>query len=307
MKRIFVVTGIITFSIFVSFFVAPVFRGDIIIQADYFVGPIRIHIYSWTFFAAVVAGFFWVRKNAVKFGISKSVAENLVFVNVVAGFVGARVHHVLSAWDFYSKNLILIPQVWQGGLGIYGGVIAGICATWVYCRIKRIDFLSVADLLAPALVLGQAIGRWGNFFNQEAYGVPTELPWKMFVDAQFRFAPYLEGQFFHPTFLYESIWAVVVFAILARLTRSRPPLVTLASSPTNRSGTSKSEEERGGKIFASYLILYSLGRFFIEALRADSTLFFNVPANQILALALTIVGLLIFVRSTWQRKEDFFN
>ena len=285
-------------GIFLFSFVAPAFRGDIQVQPDYFLGPIRVHMYSWTFFAALVAGFFWVRKNADKFGISRAAAENIVLVNVIAGFFGARIHHVLSAWNFYSQNLVLIPQVWHGGLGIYGGVIGGIFATWIYCRVKKISFLSVADLLAPALVLGQAIGRWGNFFNKEAYGLPTQLPWKMFIDAPFRLSPFLDDQFFHPTFLYESLWAVAVFLILVRIFRKG--YLSSSKDLKARAGTVS------GSVFASYLILYSLGRFFIEALRADVTLFYGVPANQILALGLMIAGILILARTFWRKKLEYF-
>jgi len=285
MKKKFAITfSVIISAVFVFLFVLPAFRGDVIVQADYFLGPIRIHVYSWTFFAAVVVGFFWVRKKAERFGLSVGQAENLVLINVIAGFIGARIHHIISAWDYYSQNLRLIPQVWHGGLGIYGGVIGGILATWVYCWVRKINFFTVADLLAPALVLGQVIGRWGNFFNQEAFGTPTELPWKMFVDLDHRFAPYLDFQFFHPTFLYESIWAIVVFLVLVRLMAVR--------------GEKGVKGEMGvGTIFAWYLILYSLGRFFIEGLRADVTLFLGIPANQIIALVLAMIGvsILLFV------------
>jgi len=294
-KASMIIIGFLTIA-FAFLFLVPAFRGEILLYPDYYLGPLRIHMYSLTFFIAVVAGFFWVRKNAENFGINKAVAENLVFVNVIAGFLGARVHHILSAWDFYSANLILIPQIWRGGLGIYGGIVGGILATWIYCRVKKIDFFAVADLCAPALVLGQAIGRWGNFFNQEAYGLPTALPWKMFVTEQYRLTSFTDEKFFHPIFLYESLWALGVFLVLAYISK--------IIIPKTRSVILGQEKMSFGQVFGSYLILYSLGRFLIESLRADKTLFFDFPANQILALALIIIGLLITTRSAWKKKAN---
>ncbi|PIR97117.1 MAG: prolipoprotein diacylglyceryl transferase [Candidatus Doudnabacteria bacterium CG10_big_fil_rev_8_21_14_0_10_41_10] len=244
------------------------------IQPDYFIGPVRIHIYSLTMFLAVALGFFSVRKIAPRFGVKVSDAENLVLINFAVGFFGARVHHVISGWGYYSQNLTAIFQVWNGGLGIYGGVISAIIATIIYSRIKKINFFTLADLLAPAAILGLAIGRWGNYFNQEAYGVPTTLPWKIFIDPVNRVVGYENFQYFHPTFLYESLWAFLVFLILFKLVKSEKLLGS-------------------GFIFANYLIIYSFGRFFIEGLRADQTIVYGFAANQIVALVLIIVGAVI--------------
>ena len=260
--------------LFVTVFLAPAFRGDILIEAGYSVGLFTIHLYSWIMLAAVLAAFFLTRRFAGKFGIPKGTAENLVLVGFFAGFVGARIHHVLSAWDFYSQNVWSTIQVWRGGLGIFGGIAGGIIAIALYARIKKLNFLTVADLLTPGLILGQAIGRWGNFFNQEAYGIPTNLPWKMFVAPEFRLERFLDFSYFHPVFLYESLWGVVVFLILLKMVKQKEVLRFPA-----------------GLIFASYLILYPLGRFFIESLRADQTLVAGLPLNQLLALVFMLAGL----------------
>ncbi|MEK9180886.1 MAG: prolipoprotein diacylglyceryl transferase [Patescibacteria group bacterium] len=273
---LFLVIPAFLLAAFIFFYLFPAFRGQIAVKPDFYLGPVRLHFYSLTFLLAVVAAYFFLRRYGPNFGLDESAVEDLLLYNLLAGFAGARIHHVFSLWSYYSAEPLAILEIWEGGLGIFGGVAGGAAATFLYCRYKKISFLRLADLLAPALILGQAIGRWGNFFNQEAYGLPTTLPWKMFVEPVNRAEEFLGWAYFHPLFLYESLWNLLVFFILLRLFRTKTDFAR-------------------GKILAGYLILYSVGRFGLENLRADPTLLFGHPANQILAVIFIALGAAILI------------
>ena len=161
------------------------------------------------------------------------------------GILGARAYYVIFSWDYYSQNLSQIINIRNGGLAIHGAVIAGVITGIIFCKIRKINFLELIDLVIPSLILGQAIGRWGNYVNQEAYGGPTDLPWGIMVN----------GQKVHPTFLYESIINILIFIFLLWFR--------------------KNKKASDGQIFGLYLILYSSGRFFIEGLRTDSLNFYG--------------------------------
>lgn len=266
---------------FVFFYLIPAFAGKIEVRGDYYLGPLKFHLYSWLIIGAVIASFFALSRLARIAGSKDGLVEDLVFWNVLFGLLGARLYHVLSAWNIYAHDPVSILYFWQGGLGIYGGVVAGFLATYIYCRLKKIEFWRIADLLAAGLILGQAIGRWGNFFNQEAFGLPTSLPWKMFVSPLHRLPVCSGGEYFHPVFLYESLWDVVVFAILFLLF--------------------KKKQWPAGMVLAIYAILYPLGRFFIESLRCDATLVGGYHLNMIVSLAVMILGLILFA---WRGGKD---
>ena len=170
---------------------------------------------------------------------------------MLAGFLGARLYEVLFNWDYYGPHPGKIVAVWEGGLAIHGGLIAGpvvgITLAWRW----RLPILQSLDVAAPSLFLGQAIGRWGNFFNEEAFGYPTAFPWRLYVSPGQRPAGYEAFEYFHPTFLYESVWNLGVFLALVLWLRPRM-------------------RDRPGTLFFSYLGLYSIGRGLIEPLRLDS-------------------------------------
>ena len=190
------------------------------------------------------------------------------------GIVGARAYYVLFSWEMYKNDLPEIFNIRAGGLAIHGGLIFGILGVFIMTRIKKVDFLALLDLFAPAVALAQSIGRWGNFFNSEAYGTPTNLPWAIVVS----------GQKVHPTFLYESIWCLLLFIFLLIV---------------DRRGAFK------GEIFSLYGMLYSFERFFVEALRTDSLYIGPFRQAQVISVCIFIFSLILFIvcRSR-ARKRD---
>ena len=226
----------------------------------------------------LVAG--WIaRKEFRRRGYDPELAYTIGVWTVPFGLVGARLYHVITDWSAFSGNEVEIIRIWHGGLGIWGAVVGGMLGTWIGCRRAKLPFWAVADCIAPGLILAQALGRWGNYFNQELYGGPSSKPWAVKIDNPI--PPYnVPGapDTFVPTFLYESIWDVLVFLVLWRFIRrywNRVPF---------------------GTVFALYVALYSLGRMYVETLRID-------PAHHILgqrlnvwvALGCMIAGLVAFV------------
>jgi phosphatidylglycerol:prolipoprotein diacylglycerol transferase len=194
--------------------------------------------------------------------------------------VGARLYYVAFNLDYYSRLPAKIFAVWEGGLAIHGGVIGGILLGGGYAWWRGLPVLRYLDIAAPSLAIGQAIGRWGNFFNEEAFGTPTDLPWKLYIPPSQRPPEYAQSEFFHPTFLYESVWDVVVFVLLVRVFRDR-----LARVP--------------GALFLAYLGLYSVGRFCTEGLRTDALMAGPVRVAQLVSdvgVAVALIGVPLMVR-----------
>lgn len=239
--------------------------GAIAIQ----IGPLAIRWYGLLMAAAVFIGIFLAQREARRRGEDPEQLVNVAVIAIVAALVGARLYYILFNWDYYAFYPWKIVAVWEGGLAIHGGLLAGVSAGAFVAYRRNLPALIYLDIAAPPLALGQAIGRWGNFFNQEAFGTPTDLPWKLYVDPSHRPPHLAEYEYFHPTFLYESLWDFVVFVLLLGLLRKRL------------------EAYRGG-LFLSYLGLYSFGRFFIERLRIDSLMLGPFRAAQVVSLALII-------------------
>lgn len=209
----------------------------------------------------------WVGLRLIKrFGLNEDAMLDAVLWAVPSGILGARLYYVVFHWDYYGSRLSETFRIWEGGLAIHGGLFAGVLAAYLYFRIKKIDFWPYLDIAMPALALAQAIGRWGNYFNQEAYGSLTDLPWGMLI----------QGQKVHPTFLYESIWDLLLFFLLYRvLWRMKKPT---------------------GWATAFYMVLYSVGRFFIEAIRTDSEWFGPFKAAQVFSVMLIALGVVLYVK-----------
>lgn len=198
---------------------------------------------------------------------------------VIFGVIGARLLHVLVNWSYYSANLSYIFAFRRGGLAIQGVMLGGVLALLVFCKIRKLDFWLWADIIAPSLILGQAIGRWGNYFNQEAFGLPTSLPWGIFIEAPYRPAEYSNAEFFHPTFFYESMANLVLFGLLLLihwLYKKRP------------------DRFPHGLIFATYLGVYAVYRTIIEYYRVDSSEFLGIKVVYIID-AITIIAVLIII------------
>lgn len=203
--------------------------------------------------------------RAPSHGISSDRIMNFCLICIPAGVIGARLYYVIFNWSYYSQDLIKIFQTRGGGLAIHGGLIFAFLAVFILCRIWKESPLNVLDLVIPTVALAQAIGRWGNFFNSEAHGGPTDLPWAITVD----------GVSVHPTFLYESIWCLMLFFLLLFLDKRR-----------------KFE----GQIFLLYCILYSIERFVVEGLRTDSLMLLGVLKQaQVLSVLVVIASAILYI------------
>ncbi|CAB4613279.1 MAG: prolipoprotein diacylglyceryl transferase [Actinobacteria bacterium] len=249
-------------------------------------GPFRIHFYA-LFIVVGIAMAIWIADTRLKKrGAAGGLALDISLWTVPIAIVGARIFHVLthSADYFYpGADLTAVFRIWEGGIAIYGGLIGGAIGAWIGSKQAGIKFWSFADAVAPGILLAQAIGRWGNYFNQELFGQPTTLPWGLEIDSYNLAYPdgLPDGVLFHPTFIYESIWSLIGVAILLLLDRKL--------------------ELRWGKMFAAYLIYYSIGRIWTENLRIDpSEILFGLRTNVWSALFGIAVGVAIIY---WQTKQ----
>ena len=209
--------------------------------------------------SAMFIGSMILLKVGKKYGYKENDLLDLILVVLPMAIVFARLYYVVFEWDYYAANPKMILAFREGGLAIHGGIIGGLLGGFIVCKVKKLNFGDLADMVAIPLILGQAIGRWGNFINQEAHGGPTDLPWGIMVD----------GVKVHPTFLYESLWNFAIFAFLVFTFKKR---------------------KFYGEHFVKYLMLYSVGRFFIEGLRTDSLMVGPFRTAQLVSLISIILG-----------------
>lgn len=239
------------------------------------IGPLPIRWYGFLIASAVLIGVSLASYLAKRRGVNPDLISDLSLWLVVAAIPCARLYYVAFEWEKYADNPTEIFAIWHGGIAIHGAMIGGLLASLVFARLNQIRFWQLADLVAPALILGQAIGRWGNFFNSEAFGRPTDLPWKLYIPPAQRPLGYTQFEYFHPTFLYESLWNLGVFALL----------MTLFFRGLKQPGSLKT-----GTLFLVYLIAYSSGRVWIEGLRMDSLMLGPLRIAQIVSLTCIAVG-----------------
>ncbi len=232
------------------------------------IGFLKIRWYGVLIAAAILVGTFLALKEIKKKNIDEDKFMNVLLTAIPVAFISARLYYVAFNWDYYSLNPGEIPAVWNGGLAIHGGIIGAFSVAWIMLKYYKISFWQVADAVAPSMVLGQAIGRWGNYFNQEAYGYevdPVSLPWAMWIDGAYR----------HPTFLYESLWNIGIFFLLI-LIREKFKL-------------------KEGLLLAIYLGGYSIGRFFIEGFRTDSLMLGSLRMAQVTSLIFIIISIVLYI------------
>jgi phosphatidylglycerol:prolipoprotein diacylglycerol transferase len=243
------------------------------------IGPVVIRWYGILMATAILVGLWLAHRQARREGLPADDLLSAAQWAILAGRVGARLYEVAFNWDYYGQFPAKIIAVWEGGLAIHGGLIAGpLVGVWL-ARRWRLPVLRSLDVAAPPIALGQAIGRWGNFFNEEAFGRPTDLPWKLYISPPHRPPGYGQYEYFHPAFLYESLWDLAVFVAL-----------TAWLTPRLRN--------RPGALFFAYVGLYSVGRFAIEALRLDSFWLGSIRVPQLAS----VVGVLIAVAGLiWTR------
>ncbi|MEH7359006.1 prolipoprotein diacylglyceryl transferase [Priestia aryabhattai] len=255
------------------------------------IGPLTVYWYGVIIGAGVLLGLYIATRESVRRGLSKDTFVDLILFAVPIAIICARIYYVSFEWGYYSKHLNEIPQIWQGGIAIHGGLIGGVLTAIVYSKVKKISFWKLADIAAPSLILGQAIGRWGNFMNQEAHGGPVtrafleglHLP-NVIINQM-----YINGTYYHPTFLYESLWDFAGFILLMVLRRT---------------------SLRKGEIFLSYLIWYSVGRFFVEGLRTDSLMLTHtLRIAQVVSLALIVIAIILIIirRVTGMSKQKYLE
>jgi phosphatidylglycerol:prolipoprotein diacylglycerol transferase len=242
------------------------------------VGPFSVYWYGILIALAILIGTILVLREAEKQELNQDDVLNVILVAIPFAFLGARLYYVFFNWSYYSRYPLEILAIWHGGLAIHGGLIGGFLAAFFLLSKYRINFWQAADIAAPSIILGQALGRWGNFFNQEAYGYevdPSTLPWAMYIDGAYR----------HPTFLYESLWNLGIFFFLLWLRR--------------RKGLPR------GDVFLSYVVLYSVGRFFIEGLRTDSLMLTaNLRAAQVVSFIAIGIGLILILYRHKKKMKD---
>ncbi|HET7875162.1 MAG TPA: prolipoprotein diacylglyceryl transferase [Methylomirabilota bacterium] len=243
-------------------------------------GPLTLRWYGILMATAMALGLWLAHRDARRRGLDPDELLKAGELALLGGLVGARLYYVLFNLDYYAQFPRKIIAVWEGGLAIHGGILGGILVGGGYALWRRLPVPTYLDIAAPCLALGQAIGRWGNFFNEEAFGTPTNLPWKLYISPPHRPLEYAQAEYFHPTFLYESLWDALVWALLTWVFRER-----LRPAP--------------GALFLTYLGFYSLGRFFTEALRTDALMLGPIRVAQLvsaLGVAAALVGVPLLLK-----------
>lgn len=231
---------------------------------------IDIYAYGAIIALGFILAFWYGTKEADRVGLGQDDLLNMFLIAVPLAIVGARLYYVIFSWSDYKNNLSEIFNIRNGGLAVYGGVIAAVLVVFVYCRKKKISMGLVLDILCIGLLIGQSIGRWGNFFNGEAFGSQTSLPWAMTIisDGQ------TIAQNVHPTFFYESLWNALGVVVLTLY---------------------KKKKSFNGELFCGYMIWYGFGRMLIEGLRTDSLYIGAFRVSQLLSLALVVAGIVIII------------
>ena len=243
------------------------------------IGPITFHLYGLIIALAIYIGYLLAQKRAHLYKIPPKLFEDpLLMLPLILALVGARIYHVLDYWQIYQQSPASILKIASGGLGIWGALAGLLLGFWVVSKVRKISLLSILDLAAPSVLLAQAIGRFGNYVNQEAFGPPTNLPWGVYISPENRPLQFLSATHFHPTFFYEAIIDFVFFVILLHL--SKPSTVR-------------------GRTFALYLIFYSIGRFIVEFLRTDTATVGAVKIAQVLAALAFVIGLFL-LKKDWK-------
>lgn len=275
-------------------------------------GFFTINIYGVLVGLGLLIGFWMVEKMRLRMvgrdaTLKKVSAWEALWWVFIPGLLGARLYHVLDLWDYYRENLLLIPAVWTGGLGIFGAIVGGVMGLYFFAVFRQISdsfgvtlsslkkkrtlnfsqvnrrFLLYLDLVAFGLPVGQAIGRWGNFVNKELYGLPTDLPWGIPISIEHRAKSVEQYTHFHPLFLYESIYSILVFGILLLVWRVKGVKLAL------------------GSYFFVYLVLYGFGRFWFEKLRIESWVFAGINIAQFISLLFVFSGV-VFLYSTISKR-----
>ncbi len=238
-------------------------------------GPLTIHLYGAIVAVAILLGWYFAKKRRQFYNIPQEIFEDpILLIPLALAIIGARAYHVADYWHLYKQNLISTLYIYNGGLGIWGALFGAFLGFWAVSKIKKLDFLNALDLVAPSLILGQAIGRIGNYINQEGFGPPTNAPWSVYIDPASRPPIYQNFSHFHPTFFYEAILDLTFFLVLIVLAKKL----------------------KRGQAFALYLILYSTGRFITEFLRIDTATIGEIKVAQLLSAITLLAGVFLIIK-----------
>ncbi|SCU53693.1 prolipoprotein diacylglyceryl transferase [Staphylococcus aureus] len=239
-------------------------------------GPLSVRWYGIIIAVGILLGYFVAQRALVKAGLHKDTLVDIIFYSALFGFIAARIYFVIFQWPYYAENPGEIIKIWHGGMAIHGGLIGGFIAGVIVCKVKNLNPFQIGDIVAPSIILAQGIGRWGNFMNHEAHGGPVsrafleQLHLPNFIIENM----YINSQYYHPTFLYESIWDVAGFIILVNIRKHL----------------------KLGETFFLYLTWYSIGRFFIEGLRTDSLMLTsNIRVAQLVSILLILISISLIV------------
>ncbi|MBU6103200.1 prolipoprotein diacylglyceryl transferase [Staphylococcus aureus] len=239
-------------------------------------GPLSVRWYGIIIAVGILLGYFVAQRALVKAGLHKDTLVDIIFYSALFGFIAARIYFVIFQWPYYVENPSEIIKIWHGGIAIHGGLIGGFIAGVIVCKVKNLNPFQIGDIVAPNIILAQGIGRWGNFMNHEAHGGPVSRAFleKLHLPNFIIENMYINGQYYHPTFLYESIWDVAGFIILVNIRKHL----------------------KLGETFFLYLTWYSIGRFFIEGLRTDSLMLTsNIRVAQLVSILLILISISLIV------------
>ncbi|MCD8907002.1 prolipoprotein diacylglyceryl transferase [Staphylococcus arlettae] len=239
-------------------------------------GPLAVRWYGVIIAVGILLGYFIAQASVQRVGHDKDTLVDIIFWSAIFGFIVARLYFVIFQWPYYIQNPIEIPMIWHGGIAIHGGLVGGFVTGIILCKIKNLNPFQIGDVIAPSMILGQGIGRWGNFVNHEAHGGPVSRTFleNLHIPDFIINNMYIDGKYYHPTFLYESVWDILGFIVLIVLRKHL----------------------RVGDTFCLYLIWYSIGRFFVEGMRTDSLMLTEgIRVAQLMSVILIIVGIAIMI------------
>lgn len=255
-----------------------------------------IHFYGIVIMLGAVAGAYIARGEAKRRGHDPDIIWDMLIYLIIGGIIGARLWHIFSppptslaegiTTAYYLTHPLAAIAVWNGGLGIPGAVIGGVLVMYWYTRKHGLNFAQWLDIAAPGVALGQAIGRWGNFFNQELYGAPTNLPWAIYIDPQHRMAGFTNQAFYHPLFLYESLWNLANLILLLWL------------------GRRFSNWIKQGDLFLIYVLNYAIGRFLLDFLRLDASQVLGINFNQTFMVIFAVITLMVLI---WRHRPQLIS
>lgn len=254
------------------------------------IGPLTVYWYGIIIAIGAFLGFLLVSKEAKRLGLDKDLFFDLLIWAIPISIISARLYYVIFEWEMYSENPSKVFAIWEGGIAIHGALIGAVLVTVIFAKKKGVSFWKIADIAAPGILLGQAIGRWGNFINQEAHGgaVSREFLENLYLPDFIINQMFIDGNYYQPTFLYESIWSLIGVAILILLRRLNL---------------------RRGEMFLIYIIWYSFGRLFIEGLRTDSLMLTeSIRMAQFISVLLILGSILtLIIRRTNSKNKERYN